>query len=86
MEGGKAKAGGQNERMELIGKGRERTDRKKEKRVGRERAKGGQVVWCERRGRTCGTHGGKGMGIREQTERNKREKRGAKRDWDISNV
>lgn len=37
MEGGKAKAGGQNERMELIGKGRERTDRKKEKRVGRER-------------------------------------------------
>lgn len=30
MEGGKAKAGGQNERMELIGKGRERTEKERE--------------------------------------------------------
>lgn len=49
-----------------------------------ERAKGGQVVWCDREGGHAGA-GREGMGIREQTERKKR-KRNAKRDWDISNV
>lgn len=84
-EGGKAKAGGQNERMELIGRVREScTGGRRRVSLG-ERAKGGQVVWCEREGGHAGRRKGRHGNKRANREKQKR-KRGMRRDRDISNV
>lgn len=63
-------------KMELIGKGKGRTGGKREG-LG-QRAKRGQVVWCEREGGHAGRRDGRNVNKRANREKQREKKEGTK--------